>query len=330
MTKEPPPEFSLTGERREDKETQPYVYPENAVGETLRTRVTMIVPTRGTQRGVSGDDIIRRWSGQSLMPIELIIVRGAVNPAVGRNAGAQAATGDVLLFIDDDGQPVGIRVIEDVIGALLADESVWLAGAAIRPPLEASKFHKRYCRQVGLITAPAPETTQDSDLTTTLCCAMRQVHFKALGGFDGRLTAGEDPELRDRIRRAGGRIVLAAGATVYHPPSSSWAALWRRGFWYGRGGAQQAMLYCGEEWRRESQARGVWHYLIKGLASPISLIMDWESLKGGKVRLACQPLRMVHTWANAAGYFAERLAGGDLSATENAGTVERYIFPKGN
>ena len=65
--------------------------------------------------------------------------------------------------------------------------------------------------------------------------AWRREVFEAIGEFDETLVRNQDDELSDRLRRAGGRIVLHPGITVRYFSRSGLAGLWRQyqgyGFW---------------------------------------------------------------------------------------------------
>lgn len=290
----------------------------------------MIVPTRGSSRGVHPDVLMKRWSEQSWLPDEVIIVRGAPNPAIGRNLGVSSTSAELLIFADDDGQPCHSNTLESVVKALIDDETIWLSGAAIRQPQDASWFQKAYVKQVPTNSVKIPLETIETDLHTSVCCkadAIRRQHFDQLGGFDERLTAGEDPELRDRLRKAGGRVVLAGGAGVFHPPPKNLQALWRKGYWYGKGEAQVAVLFRGEQWLKETRPKGFGYILMKALASPACLLLNWTQLRTGKIRFGFQPLRMIHTWAITAGYVLGRIFKDRNKRQESAPVVAKYKFP---
>ena len=295
----------------------------NAVCNKDHPSSAMIVPTRGGSAGIDAEVLLKRWGGQSWLPDELIIVRGASNPAAARNVGAASTPADILIFVDDDARPFNDHTIESIVGALIYDEMVWLSGAAIQLPPDSSRFRKAYARQIPRNKLDIPLDTTESNFATTLCCAVRRVHFNSLKGFDERLVAGEDPEFRDRLRRAGGRIVLAGGAGVLHSPPDMLGALWRRGNWYGRGEAQVARLFRGERWRRETKSKSLSYILIKAILSPTCLVLNWESLRIGKIRLDFQPLRLVHIWAVTVGYITGRFLTGGNIVSEGTAVVEK-------
>lgn len=286
----------------------------------------MIVPTRSGSKGADADVLLKRWGGQSWLPDELIVVRGASNPAVARNLGAASTAADLLIFADDDGWPCHPNTLELIVGTLIGDDTVWLSGAAIQPPRDSSLFQNEYARQIPQNAVEIPANTVDSNFAYSLCCAIRKRHFDRLNGFDERLTAGEDSDLRDRLREAGGRVVLAGGAGVYHPPPPSLRLLWRRGFWYGKGEAQIAVLFRNDRWRGETRPKRLDYILLKALISPACLLLDWEKLRERKIGFGFQPLRLLHIWAMTCGYIAGRVfkAGNNRECLKPE--IERYRF----
>lgn len=63
--------------------------------------------------------------------------------------------------------------------------------------------------------------------------AWRREVFERLGGFDEALVRNQDDEFSDRLRRAGGRIVMHPGIGVAYWSRRSFAGLWRQYWGYG-------------------------------------------------------------------------------------------------
>ena len=133
-------------------------------------------------------------------------------PALARNAGARHASGDVLLFVDQD-VVVGPTAIQRIRSAFAGDPQLAaLFGsydASPRAPGLVSQFRNllhHYVHQHG-----------DPDACTFWagCGAVRRDVFQKLGGFR-RLAGVEDIELGFRLRRMGGRILLDRELQVTH------------------------------------------------------------------------------------------------------------------
>ncbi|MBB5685755.1 glycosyltransferase family 2 protein [Sphingobium boeckii] len=73
--------------------------------------------------------------------------------------------------------------------------------------------------------------------------AFRRDAFQSSGGYDVHFIANEDAEFDYRLRRAGGRIWLAADIEVDYFPRSTLGALARQYWRYGRGRAQNFLKH---------------------------------------------------------------------------------------
>jgi GT2 family glycosyltransferase len=126
-------------------------------------------------------------------------------PAANRNRGASAATGETLVFIDDDCLPEP-DLLREYASALRS-------GVAV--------YEGRITCKAG-VTSPmqtAPENLSGGSLWSCNF-AMRRSAFAALGGFDDRfpLAHMEDVDMRDRILATGHSIEFVPLASVDHPP----------------------------------------------------------------------------------------------------------------
>ena len=126
-------------------------------------------------------------------------------PAANRNAGAAGATGDLVVFIDDDCLP----------------EPNLLAGYAAALRDDVAAYEGRITCNDGL-TSPRQTAPLNLDGGALWSCnfAMRRDAFAGIGGFDDRFPIAhmEDVDMRARILAAGHQIVFVAGASVDHPP----------------------------------------------------------------------------------------------------------------
>lgn len=158
-----------------------------------------------------------------------VISQKNAGPAAARNAGANAAQGQLLLFTDADCAPV-----PGWIGALTAafrDSAV--AGAkgvymthqrGIVPRFTQLEYQDRYDRMLG---------ADSIDFIDTYSAAYRRDIFFANGGFDPSLLKLEDQELSFRLAEKGYRLVFTPAAAVYHRHNPTLRAYTLRKFYIG-------------------------------------------------------------------------------------------------
>lgn len=150
------------------------------------------------------------------------------NYSGGNNAGARAATGEVVVFLNNDTEvPEG--AIEAVAGQA-AEPGVGVAGARLLYPdgtiQHAGVVHR--ATQLGPVLPfhlfhhedgdlPQARCRIDLDAVTGACLAIRRALFLELGGFDERYVNGfEDVDLCLRARVAGHRVVYCGDVWLVH------------------------------------------------------------------------------------------------------------------
>lgn len=152
-----------------------------------------------------------------------VISQPARGPAAARNRGATAASGDLLLFLDDDVEAwpdlvaahvqahAAAAVPTAVVGYLppRLDERNDLFGIALRGWWHAMFERMRH----------AGHRFTYADLLSGNF-SVPSAFFQALGGFDDQLTCHEDYEFGFRVLRAGGRIVFEPKAAGWHSDRS--------------------------------------------------------------------------------------------------------------
>jgi GT2 family glycosyltransferase len=154
--------------------------------------------------------------------------------AFGRNAGWRAARGQFVLFLDGD--------------TLLDPGFATAALAAMADPAVAVVWgHRRemapgqslYVRALDLdwVYAPGIAAFCGGD------ALVRRDVLAAVGGFDERLIAGEEPELCQRIRAAGSLILhIDAPMTLHDLGIGTFRQYWRRAFRAGHAYAEVSRL----------------------------------------------------------------------------------------
>lgn len=217
------------------------VIPTRERPEYLHVALSSIVP----QARISGSEIIVVSDGPDPLTASVAQRHGARLVALperrganaARNAGVEAARGELIVFVDDDVEaPLGwLRALID--GVRSAPEYD-VFGGPIRARLEGGG--PRSCGR-----EPAPITTldlgprdADAEFVWSANMAIRRAALEKVGSFNERIqTRGDEDEWERRYRAAGGRIRYLAAAVLDHRRTRSDAtvlALSRAGYHQGR------------------------------------------------------------------------------------------------
>jgi GT2 family glycosyltransferase len=175
-------------------------------------------------------ELLRAWS--SVATVRLLGENR--NFAGGCNAGAEVATGEVLIFLNNDTEalPGALETLVEqtfepgvaIAGPrlLFGDGTIQHAGVAFvhHPqfgvPMPQHVFHRH---DGGLLAAQA---TYELDCVTAACMAVRADTFRAVGGFDTGFRNGlEDVDLCLRVRVHGGRIIYRGDVSIIHHEGAS-------------------------------------------------------------------------------------------------------------
>jgi len=150
-------------------------------------------------------------------PANLRLLRlSNVERSAARNAGAQSATGELLIFVDDD-----ITVQPDFVNKHVAAQREWpgaLQVGAIRLPEDASSTSfGRFRQQLEDTGIPlARGLTSMPNFCAAANMAISKARFEELGGFDVTLSSSEDQDFALRHTSSGGRIAFVPEARVVH------------------------------------------------------------------------------------------------------------------
>ena len=196
----------------------------------MRETTSWIVLTMGDRPAevATAIDSIRR---QSTPPDEIVLVGNGTDPgtlpgvrslalpenlgvAGGRNAGAAAATGDILFFLDDDARCADAHVAAAVVE--LMDRRLDVAVVSMRITDETTGETQR--RHVPRLRAG--DSARSSDVTTFLggACAIRRADFERCGGYPAEFFyAMEETDLAWQLLDRGRAVHYLASALVHHP-----------------------------------------------------------------------------------------------------------------
>ncbi|HEY3441090.1 MAG TPA: glycosyltransferase [Paludibaculum sp.] len=208
--------------------------------------ISIVIPTKNAtllarcleSQGTGAERIIVRHLGNAAEDSRIAAVAaahqarvvdyaGTFNFSKMCNEGARAATGAVLVFLNDDVEPVSKDWLARLCGTL-GREGVGIVGARLLYP-QGSIQH------VGLVLGmsdgvghlgryllassnwPWIDFTRDVSAATGACLAIRRVLFTELGGFDEAFPLNyNDVDLCLRARAAGHRVVLENDAVLIH------------------------------------------------------------------------------------------------------------------
>ena len=139
-----------------------------------------------------------------------LLASGRVGPAEKRDFGARFATGQIVIFLDDDSFPTANYLT--ALRHSFKEGHVAVGGPAITPP------HDSYWQQVSgamylsRLTGGTPERYRPSgpgrsvNDWPSVNLAVRRDVFLSVGGFDCKFWPGEDTFLSDKLSKAGFKI----------------------------------------------------------------------------------------------------------------------------
>ena len=165
-------------------------------------------------------------------PHRVVPAPGAFNFSAINNAGARAARGEYLLFLNNDTEVISTDWIESMlewaarpgigcVGAklLFADGRIQHAGVALH---DGSAFHPGYGQRPNERTWLDSELVRNVSAVTAACLLVRRATFEEAGGFDESFpVAYNDVDLCVRIMARGYRNLYTPYAVLFHYESSS-------------------------------------------------------------------------------------------------------------
>jgi glycosyltransferase involved in cell wall biosynthesis len=223
--------------------------------QTIRDRLEIVIVDDGSIPSIDESEV--RRSGARLL-------RHPANqgPAAARNTGAAGSLAPIVAFTDDDCRPA-----PEWASSLLSaynDQNVGAAGGPIVGSSQA-RYLERYfiCKQpfgpleatLGRssslmyrfwlyarenIAPQAPVGERNAYLLAGANLSFRREVFDALGGFDGRIRAGEDGDICYRLHQKfpNSSIRLMPNAVVEHDYDIRLRDVLRRAMVYGKGNAR--------------------------------------------------------------------------------------------
>jgi GT2 family glycosyltransferase len=201
-------------------------------------KISVIIPSLDGTRGGNVARLKEQLTRQTLSPHEVMVVVGVSPNGRARNAGAAQATGEVLVFIDDDVTLGDDRVLASLVKPFLEREDIGMTGPAQLIPEDSAWWQRAAARQIPRSLFPVQGELVDSDMVSHMCLAMPTVIFRELGGEHPGIIAGADPDLRHRVRQAGKRVCVVPDCWAYHPMPETVGGLLSQAFAKGRNSAR--------------------------------------------------------------------------------------------
>jgi GT2 family glycosyltransferase len=175
-------------------------------------------------------------------------------PAAARNRGAAEASGEILVFTDDDCRPDSswLKALAD----MMVDHRVAAVGGRVVNAVRGNIFGEATQMLIEFINQRFAAERPERSFATTNNLAVDRAAFLEVGGFDVSFprAAGEDREFAERWQRLGRSIAFAPEAVVAHAQELSLVDFLRRHFGYGRGAYTLRARATGRNRQLESPA----------------------------------------------------------------------------
>ena len=265
------------------------VVPFTGAPEQARAAAARFAPfaARGDQV-VLADNADPPAAPDGLPGVEVVPARGHASAGCARNAGAERARGEWIVFCDADVEPAP-DLLDRYFQPPPGPRCAILAGAVIDHP-EGDGIAARLARATETMSQRHTLDNPYLPYAITANCAVRAAAFREVGGFVADVQWGEDADLCWRLVRAGWEIEERPAAVVHHRNRDTLRAVWRQRARWGRGAAWLDARYPGSmpRWGLAALARESAARLARGTRG---------RLRGERGRLALEAATVSTLWA---------------------------------
>ena len=168
--------------------------------------------------------------------------QGNQGPSVARNQGARLAKNPLLVYIDDDIEPVDC-FLEEHLKSQEGQENLVVIGPQSGPENEAMSnwvawehqmLQKQYANFVAGVWEAGPNNLYSGNFS------ILREHLLGIGGFNEKFTRQEDVELGFRLSHKGMKFCFNPRSNGIHRPTRSFSSWYKTPFEYGRRDVQMA------------------------------------------------------------------------------------------
>ncbi|PSF37810.1 glycosyl transferase [Aphanothece hegewaldii CCALA 016] len=186
--------------------------------------------------------VVDDGSSESLQPIILpfqsrlkltLIEQKNQGPAAARNAGAKIATGDYIVFTDDDCIPQSTWLT--ALAKSLQVNPNNLVGGKILNALPDNPYASTSQGIIDVVYDYYHTVSKPLRFFASNNFALSREAFNDLGGFNETFWASEDREFCDRWLQAGYSLTYIPEAIIFHAHDLNLSSFWQQHFNYGRG-----------------------------------------------------------------------------------------------
>ncbi|MGZ4168383.1 MAG: glycosyltransferase family 2 protein [Solirubrobacteraceae bacterium] len=226
-----------------------------------RPAVSVVMPFAGTRADAEAalsalagltvgpeDELIladNSGTAPSAQGVTVVAVNGEQSPSHARNAGAEPAAREWILFLDADCRAPA-DLLDRFFSDRIADDVGALAGAVV-PAVGGAGLAARYGAAKGFLDQDAHLAHGYMPRAVAANLLVRREAFTAIGGFYEGVTAAEDTDFSWRLQRAGWRLEGRRAAAVEHRYRTTVGALRRQWRGYAAGRAWLGRRYEGFE-----------------------------------------------------------------------------------